>query len=224
MKNLPVRLRILAPSLFKNQEAFLLMTAKLTPGIGYSGFFCHGSVVARTGISMWHERNPGGDGRDVQHLIRPDGDVKRFRSIHAVLVDACPPLQGNPRINDDMKQTEDRSSRPSDRHRQGNCINRRMDPGGRVQQAGFVFRHPIILQQPIRNQMGHERALERSEGHVRGADYRSAKLRQSFSAKPLHETVTGPSRYRRWCQMRGIAIRNPMDSEMFAMKSTGPNP
>jgi len=144
----------------------------------------------------------------VHDLVGPDGDVKGFRSLSAILVDSRPPSKGNSCVDDKVKQAKARSSRPADRQREGNGVDRCMNPGGRMQRAVLVFSHPIVLQQPIRNQVSHEGALEQSEGHVGSAGYRGENVRQSFSMKEVIRPSTGETRLKFFNGNPGRAPRN----------------
>ena len=104
----------------------------------------------------------------MHDLVRPDRYMERFRHVGAVLENSRPPLQGDSRIDDQVDRAEHHACQPTNGQPKANRVDGRMNPGRRVQQAVFVFRHPVILQQPVGNEVSDERALEGSECHLVG--------------------------------------------------------
>jgi len=81
----------------------------------------------------------------------------------AFLENFDPPVDRPSRIDQEMKNSQHDSSRPAQRQSEQDPVDEGMDPTCRVAKVGLMHRHPVVLQEPIGGQVGHESLFE--EGH-----------------------------------------------------------
>lgn len=125
----------------------------------------HNTIVSRVFISLIccsrscslpadnprHETNH----RDMQHLICPDGDVNKegTRRVVCLPVDPSPPVQRFSGIDDHVKHRDRQSIHQREHAQHCNEVDRPVRPRGGVGEHNFVRGHPLILKQPIGDQM-----------------------------------------------------------------------
>jgi hypothetical protein len=111
------------------------------------------------------DEHPSYNTGDVDDLIaanQKDGKVRRF---FAPLEMFDPPPNGHPGIDDHVNQSQNDPSDPSEDDAQQNGMNCPMDPAGWVRESNLVHGHPLILEQPVRNEMEHQSCFENSQWH-----------------------------------------------------------
>ena len=105
---------------------------------------------------MIEKGDPDRDGEDMQRLIQPDHDDLGIGRFAAAFEVADPPVERDAGVDQQVNQAEDQTRGPAQGDGEANEMDDGMDPGGGMPEAGFMGCHPIILQDPIRDQVCHQ--------------------------------------------------------------------
>jgi len=118
------------------------------------------------GAASGQDFDPAGDDGDVECLIRPHRDARSVGSVGAVFERADPPPERHPGIDEGVQQAESQARTPVERPPEAETMDGPVNPGGWMGQLTLVMRHPVILEQPVRDQMSYERAFEGRQRHA----------------------------------------------------------
>ena len=90
----------------------------------------------------------------MDRLVGAEADEGGLRRTITFLEDAHPPIYGPTGIEEEVQDAEDDAAPPAQGQPEQERVNGSMDPAGGVAQVCLVERHPVILQEPVRHQVG----------------------------------------------------------------------
>ncbi len=110
--------------------------------------------------------DPGADGGQVHDLIGPDADEEGVRGSVAFLEVADPPVEGLTGVDEEVDSAQDQAAFPVQSQSQGEAMEGGVHPAGGVAEVGLVERHPVVLQEPVGDEVGEQGTFEGGECEV----------------------------------------------------------
>lgn len=102
----------------------------------------------------------------MQNLVAANQQNRKVGRSITFLEKLDPPTNRNPRINKHMQDRLHQSADPTEDQPEEHAMYGSVNPGGRMIPADFVDGHPLVLEQPVANQVNHESLLENGQVHA----------------------------------------------------------
>jgi hypothetical protein len=112
--------------------------------------------------------HPERDATEVDDLVSPNEDVIAERAIGRLSEKSSPETLGDPRVDERVEHAQHNAANPTENKAEKDTVDCSVNPGCRVLQTLFVARHPIVLQQPVADQMGDQCVFKRCHGDFVG--------------------------------------------------------